>query len=92
MDVCLALLPWKVLWGLQMRRIEKIGVALAMSLGLLCVGTSLICHCHKLADQHLVRVQPHSCGAVTFFNCRNRIYLVSYYRAVVCVCSGWFLT
>lgn len=37
MDISLALLPWKVLWGLQMRTAEKIGVCLAMSLGLLCV-------------------------------------------------------
>lgn len=37
MDISLALIPWKVLWGLQMRTAEKIGVCLAMSLGLLCV-------------------------------------------------------
>ena len=35
MDVCLALLPWKILWGLQMRPAEKIGVCIAMSLGIL---------------------------------------------------------
>lgn len=34
-DVALALLPWKVLWGLQMRTAEKIGVCVAMSLGIL---------------------------------------------------------
>ena len=37
MDISLALLPWKILWGLEMRTAEKIGVCLAMSLGLLCV-------------------------------------------------------
>lgn len=35
MDVVLALLPWSVIWGLQMRRKEKIGIALAMSMGVL---------------------------------------------------------
>jgi hypothetical protein len=35
MDVCLALLPWKILWGLQMRTAEKVGVCIAMSLGIL---------------------------------------------------------
>lgn len=35
MDISLALLPWKILWNLQMRTSEKIGVMLAMSLGLL---------------------------------------------------------
>lgn len=35
MDFVLALLPWAVLWKLQMRRREKYAVAAAMSLGLL---------------------------------------------------------
>lgn len=35
MDVCLAMLPWQILWGLQMRAAEKIGVGIAMSLGIL---------------------------------------------------------
>jgi hypothetical protein len=35
MDVCLAVLPWKILWNLQMRTAEKIGVCVAMSLGIL---------------------------------------------------------
>jgi hypothetical protein len=35
MDVSLALLPWKIIWNLQMRLAEKIGVGIAMSLGLL---------------------------------------------------------
>jgi hypothetical protein len=37
MDISLALLPWKVLWKLQMRFAEKIGVGVAMSLGILWV-------------------------------------------------------
>jgi len=35
MDLSLALLPWKLIWGLQMKRKEKIGVAVAMSCGIL---------------------------------------------------------
>lgn len=35
MDVVLALLPWPIIWKLQMKRKEKIGVALAMSMGVL---------------------------------------------------------
>ncbi|CAO2652882.1 Nn.00g022930.m01.CDS01 [Neocucurbitaria sp. VM-36] len=34
-DFSLALLPWTVLWGLQMKKKEKVGVGIAMSLGLL---------------------------------------------------------
>jgi hypothetical protein len=35
MDVCLATLTWRILWGLQMRTGEKIGGCVAMSLGIL---------------------------------------------------------
>ncbi|KAL1642462.1 hypothetical protein SLS61_009676, partial [Didymella pomorum] len=42
MDVCLALLPWKIIWGLQMRTAEKIGVCVAMSLGVFAGVTSII--------------------------------------------------
>jgi hypothetical protein len=35
MDIFLALLPWPIIWKLQMKRKEKIGVALAMSMGVL---------------------------------------------------------
>ena len=37
MDFVLALLPWPIVWGLTMRRTEKIGVAVAMSMGVLSV-------------------------------------------------------
>ncbi|KAJ4332399.1 hypothetical protein N0V87_008395 [Didymella glomerata] len=37
MDISLALLPWKILWGLQMRMTEKIEVCVAMSLGILYI-------------------------------------------------------
>jgi hypothetical protein len=35
MDFVLVLLPWTVVWGLQMKLKEKIGIAVAMSFGLL---------------------------------------------------------
>lgn len=34
-DFVLALLPWTIVWNLQMRKKEKVGVAFAMSLGVL---------------------------------------------------------
>lgn len=34
-DFVLALLPWTVIWGLQMKKKEKFGIALAMSMGIL---------------------------------------------------------
>lgn len=35
MDLLLALLPWAILWKLQMKKREKFGIALAMSMGVL---------------------------------------------------------
>jgi hypothetical protein len=35
MDITLALMPWTVVWGLQMKNKEKFGVAIAMSMGIL---------------------------------------------------------
>ncbi|KZM28288.1 uncharacterized protein EKO05_0002740 [Ascochyta rabiei] len=34
-DIALALVPWKLVWGLQLRLREKIGVGIAMSMGIL---------------------------------------------------------
>jgi hypothetical protein len=34
-DFALALLPWKLIWGLQLKFREKIGVGIAMSMGIL---------------------------------------------------------
>ncbi|KAK1996942.1 hypothetical protein LX36DRAFT_579471 [Colletotrichum falcatum] len=42
MDILLAMLPWKIIWGLQMKTQEKIGVALAMSMGLFAGSTAII--------------------------------------------------
>ena len=35
MDFTLAVLPWRFLWTLQIKRSEKIGVTFAMSMGVL---------------------------------------------------------
>ena len=35
MDIGLAFLPWKYIWTLQMSMKEKIGVVVAMSMGVL---------------------------------------------------------
>lgn len=42
MDFALAFFPWRILWKTQMVRKEKIGVALAMSFGVLYV-LNLLC-------------------------------------------------
>jgi hypothetical protein len=39
MDITLALLPWTIIWKLTMRKMEKIGVAIGMSMGILSVST-----------------------------------------------------
>jgi len=35
MDFVLAIFPWILIWHLRMRMVEKIGVGVAMSLGIL---------------------------------------------------------
>jgi len=42
MDLALALLPWTLVWKLQMKPTEKIGVAVAMSMGVFAAITALI--------------------------------------------------
>lgn len=39
MDFALALLPWKIVWKLQMKKKERIGVAIAMSMGVVYAST-----------------------------------------------------
>jgi len=42
MDFTLALLPWTIVWNLRMRRTDKIGVAIAMSMGIFAGITGVI--------------------------------------------------
>ncbi|VUC35060.1 unnamed protein product [Clonostachys rosea] len=46
-DFILALMPWAMLWNLNMKKKEKFGVAIAMSLGVFA-GTTAIIKCTKL--------------------------------------------
>ncbi|KAH6645466.1 hypothetical protein BKA67DRAFT_664540 [Truncatella angustata] len=41
-DIVLALLPWTILWNLQMKKREKLGVALAMSLGIFAGAAAIV--------------------------------------------------
>lgn len=47
MDFILAMLPWPLIWGLQMKKKEKFGIAVAMSLGVLA-GVTAIMKCIAL--------------------------------------------
>ncbi|KAI0384188.1 hypothetical protein F5Y04DRAFT_293521 [Hypomontagnella monticulosa] len=51
MDFVLALLPWPLIWHLKMKTKEKIGVAIAMSMGI-CAGTTGIVKCYYLQRPH----------------------------------------
>ncbi|GAB1309823.1 Rhodopsin domain-containing protein [Madurella fahalii] len=42
MDFALAMLPWQFIWGLQMKQKEKIGVGIAMSMGVFAGITGLV--------------------------------------------------
>ncbi|KAK1991421.1 hypothetical protein LX36DRAFT_663317 [Colletotrichum falcatum] len=42
MDVALAILPWKILWGHSMTKREKLGVLVAMSMGVFAGAVSFI--------------------------------------------------
>ncbi|OIW32896.1 hypothetical protein CONLIGDRAFT_695133 [Coniochaeta ligniaria NRRL 30616] len=42
MDFVLALLPWKIIWNLQMKGKEKFGVAVAMSMGIFAGATAVV--------------------------------------------------
>jgi hypothetical protein len=44
MDFILALFPWVILWKLQMKKREKFGILIAMSMGVLSVQ-----HLHTFA-------------------------------------------
>ncbi|KAL5606876.1 hypothetical protein BROUX41_003253 [Berkeleyomyces rouxiae] len=41
-DLLLAMLPWKIIWGLQMQTKEKIGIGAAMSMGVFACATACV--------------------------------------------------
>ncbi|KKK14913.1 hypothetical protein AOCH_001209 [Aspergillus ochraceoroseus] len=45
-DFILALLPWTIVWNLQMKKKEKIGVAIAMSLGVFAGAAAIVKTCY----------------------------------------------
>lgn len=49
MDITLALLPWSVVWKLQMKKTERFGCAFAMSMGVLSVSPKQ-CYGHLETD------------------------------------------
>ncbi|KAJ5502132.1 hypothetical protein N7463_005006 [Penicillium fimorum] len=48
-DFVLALLPWTIVWNLQMRKKEKFGVAVAMSLGIFAGAGAIVKTIHLVA-------------------------------------------
>ncbi|KAL6706705.1 hypothetical protein ACN47E_005247 [Coniothyrium glycines] len=52
-DFALALIPWKLIWGLQLKFREKIGVSIAMSLGILAGVCAIVkgLYLNQLASQ-----------------------------------------
>ncbi|KAG5948919.1 hypothetical protein E4U53_006105 [Claviceps sorghi] len=49
-DFILALLPWAILWKLQMKRREKFGVAVAMSFGVFAGSVAIVKILHLVAN------------------------------------------
>ncbi|KAJ5113681.1 hypothetical protein N7456_002215 [Penicillium angulare] len=64
MDFVLALLPWMVLWGLEMKKREKIGIALAMSMGVFAAVTAFI-KTSKLVNVSQVQDFTWFCSSIT---------------------------
>ncbi|KAK4185580.1 hypothetical protein QBC35DRAFT_389179 [Podospora australis] len=50
MDLVLAIIPWKIIMNLQMQTREKIGVALAMSMGIHSAAASAFIKCASLPE------------------------------------------
>jgi hypothetical protein len=42
MDIILAILPWRIVWNLTMNKKEKVGVLLAMSMGVLYAASDVV--------------------------------------------------
>lgn len=47
MDVIMAILPWRMIWNTRMERKEKVGVLVAMSMGL-CAGAAAFAKCSQI--------------------------------------------
>lgn len=62
MDITLAMLPWRIVWNLQMKKREKFGVAVAMSMGVLYAFP--FCMTSITANQGAVLEPPRSSNAL----------------------------
>jgi hypothetical protein len=69
-DFALALIPWKLVWGLQLGIREKVGVAIAMSMGIL----SGVCAIVKGIYLVQLRQQDFFCG---FQNSSVRVHVLT---------------
>ncbi|KAG6357456.1 hypothetical protein INS49_013333 [Diaporthe citri] len=47
MDIIMAILPWRIIWETRMERKEKVGVLVAMSMGL-CAGAAAFAKCSQI--------------------------------------------
>ncbi|KAF3389232.1 hypothetical protein F1880_004088 [Penicillium rolfsii] len=66
MDVILALLPWVVLWNLEMKKREKAGIALAMSMGIIAAIAAFI-KTSKLVNVAQVQDFTWFCTSITIW-------------------------
>ena len=74
MDIILALLPWKVVWPLNMRKKEKIGAIIAMSMGVFAGITGII----KLAQTPRMK-EGDVCKFTSYYasTCRSSLVTLS---------------
>ncbi|KAJ5973252.1 hypothetical protein N7481_010462 [Penicillium waksmanii] len=63
MDFILALLPWAVIWNLQMKKREKFGIAVAMSLGVFAAATAFV-KTSKLVNISQVQDFTYYCSSI----------------------------
>ncbi|KAJ5988817.1 hypothetical protein N7481_004027 [Penicillium waksmanii] len=66
MDFILALLPWVVLWNLEMKKREKAGIALAMSMGVFAAVTAFV-KTSKLVNVSQVQDFTWFCSTITIW-------------------------
>ncbi|KAJ5523409.1 hypothetical protein N7513_012953 [Penicillium frequentans] len=66
MDFILALLPWLIIWKLEMKKREKIGIALAMSMGVFAAITSFI-KTSKLVNVAMVQDFTYFCSSIAIW-------------------------
>lgn len=97
-DIVLAFLPWPILLRFHMYRGEKVGVAIAMSMGVLYVKSPNPRDHEKFAGALLIDVETHSAGIAGFvkvstinrmeskdFNCQ---FCCSHTQALVSWCAS----